>query len=538
MLLVLDRLHVKLRLAIMMVVPILILCVGIYLIVPKTIRQVVLRNMEAKADSLSGITSHAISEGVKFEDKDSVQKTVASVMRDTDVAYVTVVLPTGMELVSSTRGMTRPEGSSVPVATAISRQPGRIDVEMPIKEDNEVVGGLFFGLSTHAADLQVLQNKITVASVSAALLFVMIVMATVIGAIMGRPLEGVMASLAEGTNHLRGLSREISNSAAKVTDGASRQAMNLEEVAASLQEMSSTTRHNAVNAQNASKKSKDGQRAVAECVEAMHRLTSSVGRIKSASDRTTPIIKTIDEIAFQTNLLALNAAVEAARAGQAGRGFAVVAQEVRNLAQRSAKAAQETEALIEESRVAAGEGVIVSSEVDAILTRLAAEVIDISHLNREMSAASQQQSQGIDQVSGAVTDLNTITQSNVAAAESSSSASAELLVRADGLHGLVSVLGDVVRGRGAMKTNHDKIDPPPSGHTVTPPATGKLEDLIPLDSMEDVVDLKSSSPAPKPTTVKHHAGGGIHRDLASALKEFDDVDDAAVRRQMGDPPRG
>jgi ABC-type multidrug transport system fused ATPase/permease subunit len=533
---VLNRLSVKLRLATMIVAPILILCIGIYVMVPKALKQVVLRNLEAKAGALTAITVDAVSEGVKYDDKESVRKTIDSVMHDLDVAYVTVVLPNGTEFVSASKGMKRMDGDAVPSELVSSRLPGRIDVEAPIVEAKEIVGGLYIGLSTVSADQQALQYKVTVASVSVALLIVMVVVAVVIGTIVGRPLEGVMTSLAEGTGHLRALSREISESAAKVTDGASRQAMNLEEVAASLQEMASTTRHNAINAQNASKKSKDGQHAVAECVEAMQRMTNSMGRIKSASDRTTPIIKTINEIAFQTNLLALNAAVEAARAGQAGRGFAVVAQEVRNLAQRSAKAAKETEALIAESRVAASDGVVVSAEVDGILTRLAEEVIDISHLNREMSAASQQQSQGIDQVNGAVTDLNTITQSNVSAAESSSSASAELLIRADGLHGLVSVLGEVVRGRGnTIPTNTDRLQP--GAPRKQAPPSKKLEELIPLDTMEDVVDLPPTT-GPATSTVDKPKVTGMHQDLVSALKEFDDIDDAAIKRELGGSRRG
>ena len=130
-----------------------------------------------------------------------------------------------------------------------------------------------------------------------------------------------------------------------------------------MQEMSSITRQNALNARDANGIAEEARNSADRGVESMNRMSSSINRIKSSSDATAKIVKTIDEIAFQTNLLALNAAVEAARAGDAGKGFAVVAEEVRNLAHRSAEAAKNTTNLIEEAVRNSEDGVKINSEV-------------------------------------------------------------------------------------------------------------------------------------------------------------------------------
>ena len=130
----------------------------------------------------------------------------------------------------------------------------------------------------------------------------------------------------------------------------------------------------------------------------MNQLSSAINKIKDSSDRTAKIVKTIDEIAFQTNLLALNAAVEAARAGEAGKGFAVVAEEVRNLAMRSAEAAKETELMINESIKNADEGVEINQQVIKQLEAVTKGIIRVNEVMTEIATASEQQSDGIDQV--------------------------------------------------------------------------------------------------------------------------------------------
>jgi methyl-accepting chemotaxis protein len=226
------------------------------------------------------------------------------------------------------------------------------------------------------------------------------------------------------------------------------------------------TKQNSENSRQANAMAVETRSAVERSQEAMTRMGAAINKIKGSSDQTAKIIKTIDEIAFQTNLLALNAAVEAARAGDAGKGFAVVAEEVRNLAQRSAEAAKNTAALIEESQQNANNGVAVSSEVGGILSQIVVSVQKLAQLIGEVSAASEEQSKGIEQIGTAVTQMDKLTQSNAANAEESASASEELAAQAKELGDMVQVLVGIVKGAGAQVAAYASSN---SGRVVSKP---------------------------------------------------------------------
>jgi methyl-accepting chemotaxis protein len=241
-----------------------------------------------------------------------------------------------------------------------------------------------------------------------------------------KPLSGSISKLEGASQSINDASEQVAASSQDMADGASQQASSLEETSASLEELSSMTKRNDESAQQVNRLSEEARKAATKGNQSMARMNESMAELKNSTDETSKIIKAIDEIAFQTNLLALNAAVEAARAGQAGLGFAVVAEEVRRLALRTSDAAKETEAIIERSRDAANGGVSVASDVGDILEEIDQKTQKVNELVAEITAASLEQSQGLDQINKAMSHVDGVTQKNAAGAEQNSSAAANL----------------------------------------------------------------------------------------------------------------
>ncbi|MEE9497636.1 MAG: methyl-accepting chemotaxis protein, partial [Desulfobacterales bacterium] len=263
-----------------------------------------------------------------------------------------------------------------------------------------------------------------------------------------KPLKALILGLTEGSGQTASAAEQVAQASQSLAEGSSEQAASLEETSSSLEEMASMTKQNAENSSQADSLMQQANQVVKTANTSMAQLTDSMGDISKASEETSKIIKTIDEIAFQTNLLALNAAVEAARAGEAGAGFAVVADEVRNLAMRAADAAKNTSDLIEGTIKKIKDGSNLVMETNEAFTDVAERSSKVGELVAEISAASNEQANGIVQVNNAITEMERLTQQNAANAEESASASEEMNTQAGHMKTFVKDLGALVGGSG------------------------------------------------------------------------------------------
>ncbi|GLC25332.1 HAMP domain-containing methyl-accepting chemotaxis protein [Roseisolibacter agri] len=246
-----------------------------------------------------------------------------------------------------------------------------------------------------------------------------------------------LREVASASDQVAAAGGQIAGGAQVLAEGASEQAATLEEVAASVHELNAMAERSVENAGEARALAATTQSSATAGAEKMTRLASALDAIKTSADQTVRIVKTIDEIAFQTNLLALNAAVEAARAGDAGRGFAVVAEEVRALALRSAEAARNTAALIEESAQRVAGGVVLGQQVAADFSEMTRQVSRTSEVVTEIAAASEQQTGGVRQIVQAIGEMNGATQQTAANAEEAAAAAEELSAQAARLQEVV-----------------------------------------------------------------------------------------------------
>ncbi len=239
-------------------------------------------------------------------------------------------------------------------------------------------------------------------------------------------LNGIVSQIQHGAAQIATGASQVSASSQSLSEGATDSASSVEEISASMNELSAQTKVNAENSQQANVLAAQVRDAAVHGNGQMQQMVTAMADINESSLNISKIIKVIDEIAFQTNLLALNAAVEAARAGQHGKGFAVVAEEVRNLAARSAKAAQETAALIESSVAKAEHGAAIADNTATAFGSIVAEVQKVNDLISEISAASVEQSNGISQINDGVSRIDDVTQQNTANAEQGAASAEEL----------------------------------------------------------------------------------------------------------------
>jgi len=259
-------------------------------------------------------------------------------------------------------------------------------------------------------------------------------------------LRELTAEVNTGSREVTGAAAQIAAQSQAMAQGATEQAASLEETSAAAEEIAGMNRKNADNAVRATEEMQGVDQRMKESNTVLEEMIVSMNEIKESSGKIAKIIKTIDEISFQTNILALNAAVEAARAGESGMGFAVVADEVRNLALRSADAAKNTAALIEESLEKSRAGGIKLEQVVVVFQGIGESAAKVKVLVDEVSAGSVEQRRGLEQVLNAMQQMEQVTQSSAASSEESAAISEQLAAQAESMSDIACRLQTVVEG--------------------------------------------------------------------------------------------
>ncbi len=261
-------------------------------------------------------------------------------------------------------------------------------------------------------------------------------------------LAGVVGSVRANADSVATGSTQIAQGNADLSQRTEEQASALQQTAATMDELSSTVRNNADNAKQANQLAMNASTVAVQGGEVVAQVVGTMKGINDSSRRIADIIGVIDGIAFQTNILALNAAVEAARAGEQGRGFAVVAGEVRTLAHRSADAAKEIKGLITTSVERVEEGTGLVDQAGRTMEEIVAAIKRVTDIVGEITAASDEQSRGVQQVGEAVTQMDQVTQQNAALVEQSAAAAESLKQQAQALVAAVGTFK--LGGGGAM----------------------------------------------------------------------------------------
>ncbi|MGH1480366.1 MAG: methyl-accepting chemotaxis protein [Geminicoccales bacterium] len=239
-------------------------------------------------------------------------------------------------------------------------------------------------------------------------------------------LTRIVSEIQDSATEVRNAASEITTGTEDLSHRTEQAAANLEETAASSEELAATVRQNAENAKNANGLAGSADQSAKTGGAVVEQAVSAMAGIEGAAKKINDIIGVIDEIAFQTNLLALNASVEAARAGEAGKGFAVVAQEVRQLAQRSAKAASDIKTLIDDSNVEVQEGVQLVNRAGEALSEIVGSIGKVTGIVQDIANASQEQTIGVQEINSSITSLDEMTQQNSALVEESSASARAL----------------------------------------------------------------------------------------------------------------
>ncbi|HBF36069.1 MAG TPA: hypothetical protein DDW50_01970 [Firmicutes bacterium] len=321
------------------------------------------------------------------------------------------------------------------------------------------------------------------------------------------PVNQIAGSLSDSASQVAAASDQLTAASQQLSEGCSEQASSIEETSATLQETTSMTQQNGGNTREALQLSGLTEDAAQKGNQEMAEMVNAMNEIKNSSNEAIKVVKIIDDIAFQTNILALNAAIEAARAGEAGLGFAVVAEEVRNLAQKSAGAARDTATIIETNIGLSGKGVVISEKVKNDLDGITLQAKKVTALMKEISAASQEQAQGIEQVNQAIIQIETVTERNASNAQETASASEELNAQAQNLREVVMRLSQLVNG---AKTPSGKRNPNAENILTSSPRLEKKR--IPVSPVEPLTRITVQNNAVKTAIISPEEVIPLERD--------------------------
>lgn len=272
-------------------------------------------------------------------------------------------------------------------------------------------------------------------------------------------IDGIVRQLSNSTHEVTAASKQLAASNQQLSQTSAEQASSIEETSSILQESTSMFSQNVTHTKQTVQLTEMTKKSADKGNDEMKEMMDSIQAVKDSSAQIAKIIKIIDDIAFQTNILALNAAIEAARAGEAGSGFAVVAEEVRNLAGRSTQAAKDTAGIIQMNIELSSKSVSAAERVRMALTEITANAEKVNKIIAEISAASQEQLQGIDQITKTMSQMEVNTQQTAQNAEESASIAEELSSQAESIKLIVQKLSEIisgVKGKAEEKIDYQK----------------------------------------------------------------------------------
>ena len=449
------------------------------------------RTLEKKAEMLVRNMANSLADTLMMGEYEQIQQRLEAAKKfDGELAYLVLagadgrgVASTDTSLRNQTLTRNEFEASALKIADFVRRDtsmPNIFETAMPVVFQGKQAGVLRIGVSTHEIQASAHSSTLVMAGVGGFALVLGVTIYLWVARRVTRPLgqaverlqelasgdadltlrldtsshdetgqlaqalntfldnlHRLVQEIREASVQVNSDSQQLSHVATQISSRTQEQASSLEETAASLEEITGTVRQNAENAQQANRLAMDSRNTADKGGQVVTSAVSSMEEITRSSKRIAEIIAVIDGIAFQTNLLALNAAVEAARAGEQGRGFSVVATEVRSLAQRSASAATEIKTLINESVHKVQGGAELVNASGQTLQEIVVSAKRVADIVADITAASQEQSQGIEQVNRAVTQMDQVVQQNAAQTEELSATAHSLATQAHQLQTLV-----------------------------------------------------------------------------------------------------